>query len=130
MLPTMGLSRERMREDEEHRPRARGSPSVMGLSCRRTPSNIIGMFRINAQKSPYPFRLLLSFFPATINDFSDSEMEVLCRLVSIFSGGLPGGSLFSPRNNTDAVFKMWSLDAKNSHYVDRGVPTACGYRQS
>jgi hypothetical protein len=54
------------------------------------------------------FCLLLSFFPPTMNDFSDSEMEALCRLVSIFSGGLPGGSLPLPRNNTDEVFKMWT----------------------
>ncbi|KAJ7910412.1 hypothetical protein B0H13DRAFT_2329397 [Mycena leptocephala] len=35
-------------------------------------------------------------------------MEALCRLVSIFPGGLPGGSLPPPRNNTDEVFNMWT----------------------
>jgi hypothetical protein len=35
-------------------------------------------------------------------------MEALCRLVNIFSGGLPGGSLPPPRNNTDEVFDMWT----------------------
>ncbi|KAJ7823715.1 hypothetical protein B0H14DRAFT_3729833 [Mycena olivaceomarginata] len=91
-------------------------------------SNIIGMFRINARKSSYSFWLLLSFFPATMNDFSDSEMEALCRLVSIFSGGLPGGSLPPRQNNTDEVFKMWAqknrtmLTTECQRLADTGNP--------